>query len=151
MKYQRGSKYIHVLQKKATFKKPSLIRVNNLFIFRNHDWGLLLKNVPGEGQLECNFTVPIVRGRKLNVHKTFRRHLLKVLCTFKIRPVSTGIKRKVMKNISKILQLSKQVTMSLQKSCTLTHCQPMFQFYCLTRCFRIFSGGRKVENCFKIS
>ena len=33
-------------------------------------------------------------GRKLNVHKTFRRHpgrLLNVLCTFNLRPVSTGI------------------------------------------------------------
>ena len=32
-------------------------------------------------------------GRKLNVHKTLRRrpgHLLKVLCTFNLRPVSTG-------------------------------------------------------------
>ena len=32
-------------------------------------------------------------GGKLNVHKTFRRRpgrLLKVLCTFNLRPVSTG-------------------------------------------------------------
>ena len=32
-------------------------------------------------------------GRKLNVHKTFRRRpgrLLNVLCTFNLRPVSTG-------------------------------------------------------------
>ena len=36
---------------------------------------------------------PVDRGRKLNVHKTFRRRpgsLLKVLCTFNLRPVSTG-------------------------------------------------------------
>ena len=36
---------------------------------------------------------PIDTGRKLNVHKTFRRRpgrLLNVLCTFSLRPVSTG-------------------------------------------------------------
>ena len=39
-------------------------------------------------------TIPVDTGRKLNVHKTFRRRpgrLLKVLCTFSLRPVSTGI------------------------------------------------------------
>ena len=75
-------------------------------------------------QLYC----PVVRGRKLNVHKTFRECLLNVLCTFKLRPVSMGVERKVMENISKILQLSKQVAMFLQKNCNLTHCQPMFHF-----------------------
>ena len=36
---------------------------------------------------------PVDTGRKLNVHKTFRRrpgHLLNVLCTFNLHPVSTG-------------------------------------------------------------
>ena len=36
---------------------------------------------------------PVDTGRKLNVHKTFRRRpgrLLSVLCTFNLRPVSTG-------------------------------------------------------------
>ena len=36
---------------------------------------------------------PIDTGRKFNVHKTFRRRpgrLLNVLCTFNLRPVSTG-------------------------------------------------------------
>ena len=39
-------------------------------------------------------TVPVDTGRKLNVHKTFRRrpgHLLNVLCTFNLRPVFTGV------------------------------------------------------------
>ena len=38
-------------------------------------------------------TSPVDTGRKLNVHKTFRRRpgrLLNVLCTFNLRPVSTG-------------------------------------------------------------
>ena len=37
---------------------------------------------------------PIDTGRKLNVHKTFRRRpgrLLNVLCKFSLRPVSTGL------------------------------------------------------------
>ena len=36
---------------------------------------------------------PVDTGRKLNVHKTFRRRpgrLLNVLCRFDLRPVSTG-------------------------------------------------------------
>ena len=36
---------------------------------------------------------PTDTGRKLNVHKTFRRrlgHFLNVLCTFNLRPVSMG-------------------------------------------------------------
>ena len=36
---------------------------------------------------------PVDIGRKLNVHKTFRRRperVLNVLCTFNLRPVSTG-------------------------------------------------------------
>ena len=38
--------------------------------------------------------IPVDTGRKLNVHKTFRRPpelLLNVLCTFNLRPVSIGI------------------------------------------------------------
>ena len=37
---------------------------------------------------------PVDTGRKLNEHKTFRRRpgrLLNVLCTFNLRPVSTGL------------------------------------------------------------
>ena len=40
---------------------------------------------------------PVDTGRKLNVHKTFRkrpRRLLNVLCTFNLRPVSAGITTK---------------------------------------------------------
>ena len=36
---------------------------------------------------------PVGTGRKMNVYKTFRRRsgrLLNVLCTFNLRPVSTG-------------------------------------------------------------
>ena len=46
---------------------------------------------------ECKFdfyTIPVNTGRKINVHKMFRRRpgrLLNVLCTFSLRPVSTEI------------------------------------------------------------
>ena len=43
--------------------------------------------------IENSLSDPIDTGRKLNVHKTFRRRpgrLLNVLCTFNLRPVSTG-------------------------------------------------------------
>ena len=41
--------------------------------------------------------IPVDTGRKLNVYKTFRRcpgRLLNVLCTFNLRPVSTGSAQK---------------------------------------------------------
>ena len=44
-------------------------------------------------QLVLTWDYPVDTGRKLNVHKTFRRRpgrLLNVLCTFNLRPVSTG-------------------------------------------------------------
>ena len=40
--------------------------------------------------------IPVDRGRKLNVHKTFRRHpgrLLDALSTFNLRPVSIGMEQ----------------------------------------------------------
>ena len=43
--------------------------------------------------LLCLYYNPVDIGRKLNVHKTFRRRpgcLLNVVCTFNLRPVSTG-------------------------------------------------------------
>ena len=46
------------------------------------------------GWLQMKSGPPVDKGRKLNVHKTFRRRpgrLLNVLCTFNLRPVSTGI------------------------------------------------------------
>ena len=44
-----------------------------------------------------NRDTPVDTGRKLNVHKTFRRssgRLLNVLCTFSLRPVSAEEKAK---------------------------------------------------------
>ena len=47
-----------------------------------------------EGIFFRGFTVyPVDTGRKLNVHKTFRKRpgrLLNVLCTFNLRPVFTS-------------------------------------------------------------
>ena len=55
---------------------------------------------------------PVDTGRKLNVHKTFRRRpgrLLNVLCTFNLRPVSTGHIKK--EQIEKIKLKIKSVTL----------------------------------------
>ena len=46
------------------------------------------------GLYKGNIRLPVDIGRKLNVRKTFRRRpgrLLNVLCTFNLRPMSTGI------------------------------------------------------------
>ena len=76
----------------------------------NHQNGLQLKQVFHKTQLWSSHSAffklmichkgyvvmqnyPVDTGRKLNVHTTFRRrprHLLNVLCTFNLRPVSTG-------------------------------------------------------------
>ena len=47
------------------------------------------------------YKYPVDKGRKLNVHKTFRGRpgrLLNVLCTFYLRPVSTGNVAYIKKN-----------------------------------------------------
>ena len=64
------------------FKRFLVILNSQLFwnCFQKYDRLLFISN-------------PIDAGRKLNIHKTFRRRpgrLLNVLCTFSVRPVSTG-------------------------------------------------------------
>ena len=52
----------------------------------------ILKFTPPGPYDNHSFTYPVDTGRKLNVHKTFRRRpgrLLNVLCTLNLRPVST--------------------------------------------------------------
>ena len=56
----------------------------------------ILKFTPPGPYDNHSFTYPVGTGRKLNVHKTFRRRpgrLLNVLCTLNLRPVSTGYLR----------------------------------------------------------
>ena len=56
---------------------------------------------------------PVDTGRKLNVHKTFRRRpgrLLNVLCTLNLRPVPTG------------LSLDKHVVYNVLQSCGWSCC-----------------------------
>ena len=48
-----------------------------------------------KGKKQISTTIALDTGRKLNVHKIFRRCpgcLVNVLCTFNLRPVSRGIK-----------------------------------------------------------
>ena len=56
-----------------------------------------------------NSITPVDTGRKLNVHKTFRRRpgrLLNVLCTFNLRPVSTGTWLQISSRINKIVYIA---------------------------------------------
>ena len=49
-----------------------------------------------KSNISAMVTVPVDTGRKLNLHKTFRRRPgrpLNVLCTFNLRPVSIGFKK----------------------------------------------------------
>ena len=61
---------------------------------------LLIREIPQEPNKArqrykiTTVVIPVVTGRQLNVHKTFRRRpgrLMNVLCTFNLRPVSTGM------------------------------------------------------------
>ena len=54
----------------------------------SYPWGIVILFTPRSSRPD-----PVDTGRKLNVHKTFRRRpgrLLNALCTFNLRPVSTG-------------------------------------------------------------
>ena len=71
-----------------------------IFSFTNHRDSLLMNvNVIMNSHIVEMFktfffyTSPVDTGRKLSVHKTFRRRpecLRNILCTFSLRPVSTG-------------------------------------------------------------
>ena len=54
-----------------------------------------MKHPPEKSKLlKKEMQFPVDTGHKLNVHKTFRRppgHLLNVLCTINLRPVSAGL------------------------------------------------------------
>ena len=65
------------------FHLSSLLLLKKLFLWLFHE-GV---------HYHIDSSHPVDTGRKLNVHKTFRRRpgrLLNVLCTFNLRPVSTG-------------------------------------------------------------
>ena len=81
---------------KLVFKKFDLIitYVNTLYynfiIYVNNSYYSLINN---PNLIKETLQDPVDTGRKLNVHKTFRRcpgRLLNVLCTFNLRTVSTG-------------------------------------------------------------
>ena len=80
-------------------------------------------------------TIPIDTGRKLNVHKTFRRRpgrLLNVLCTFDLRPVSTGVllKLSVCFDITLPCHLRKQLKKSWKLTCQSNTLLPWISSLC---------------------
>ena len=59
----------------------------------NNDSGVLANSTMGKRFSNGTMNIPVDTGHKLNVHKMFRKRpgrLLNVLCTFSLRPVSTG-------------------------------------------------------------
>ena len=63
-----------------------------IFLLKNHAENELGRLVQTFFVFQKSFIYPVDTGRKLNVHKTFRRRpgrLLNVLCTFNLHPVST--------------------------------------------------------------
>ena len=85
-----------------------------IFPYLFWNFGLVGKQLDNKAKI--NF--PVDTGRKLNVHKTFRNRpgrLLNVLCTFNLRPVSTGFKiYDTTKRIYRQL-LTKQILLSVSR------------------------------------
>ena len=66
------------------------------FLFEEIGRNLVINKLEIKCHLLSKNTSPVDTVRKLNVHKTFRRRtgrLLNVLCTFNLRPMSTGSTR----------------------------------------------------------
>ena len=64
------------------------------FFTEHFRWLLLLRDIITFNNAYKSNGIPVDTRRKLNVHKMFKRRpgrLLNVLCTFNLRPVSTGI------------------------------------------------------------
>ena len=86
--------------------------------------------------------VPADTGRKLNLHKTFRRRperLLNVLCTFNLRLVSTGRNGK----ISKLLQ--KTWSFLLWKT---TRCSKEWPKNLFSSCLWVLHGGKDFQSSY---
>ena len=78
---------IHVL------KRPVLVEISWKVFRISSFWIRFREDTIKSRSLGSSLNNPVDTRRKLNVHKTFKRHpgrLLNVLCTLNLRPVSTG-------------------------------------------------------------
>ena len=78
--------HVFFFEKKISQKKTKNLRYS--FLYEQ-----FCKNLDGDIPPKIGTTYPVGTGRKLNVHKTFRRRpgrLLNVLCTLNLHPVLTG-------------------------------------------------------------
>ena len=72
------------------------------FLFEEIGRNLVINKLEIKCHLLSKNTSPVDTGRKLNVHKTFRRRtgrLLNVLCTFNLRSMSTGRPRRPLRGL----------------------------------------------------
>ena len=98
MRFQNLPK--NYISRKENLKKCTIFeeQKRTRYIQRNICFGIIVFSCLSSTKLCLRFSFklfcsPIYTGRKLNVHKTFRRRpgrLLNALCTFSLRPVSTG-------------------------------------------------------------
>ena len=90
--YDKNKTSLEVEKNKINYKPHFWFILKWIFLVSKL-FKFLLLNTSSENLLKLQACTPVDAGRKLNVHKTFRRRLgrlLNVLCTFNLRPVSTG-------------------------------------------------------------
>ena len=92
-------------------------------LFNAHDWVIQLKHFTKIVAVNYFLRIPVDTGRKLNVNKTFRKRpgrLLNVLCTFSLRPVSTGMLHLICL-IGFWISLWQQLLTQIQQKCMHLH------------------------------
>ena len=102
-----------VFQFKDTLRLSIILNTSNKNVWSNVFWYIKVCIF-----WKCIQYTPVDTGRKLNVHKTFRSRpwrLLNVLCTFNLRPVSTGTIHWDKTQILKKFPSSKIVRKMIQK------------------------------------
>ena len=84
----------------SCFQNSNFTKLKNWYQTSSHAISKILRNWQplrlSKVSILKRYIISLDAGRKLKVHKTFRRCpgcLLNVLCTFNLRPVSTGIRQ----------------------------------------------------------
>ena len=96
MQLQTNRLFVMYLLQYGKFKVSYIFYTSILlfkeYLYKNYKLTLIVYNI-NIIHVNLKQNIPRRHRRKLNVHKTFRRHpgrVLNVLCTFNLLPVSTG-------------------------------------------------------------